>query len=778
MSEVRCARLLRIEGLVQGVGFRPSVHRLATALGVAGWVGNDAEGVFIHCEAPRATLDLFEREIVAHAPPSARIDALRREDIPPTEVRAFTIRASTGEGARLRGLRVPLDRAVCPACLAEVNDPPQRRFRYPFTTCTDCGPRYSIQVTLPHDRPTTRMASFPLCADCQAEYDSPRARRFHAQTMSCPACGPRLELRDDRQGERWSGEAALQEAIRRLSQGAIVALKGLGGFQLLVRADDEQAVTCLRQRKHRPSKPFALMVRSLEQASTLGSVADPERTVLQSAENPILLLEKRTDTSLSASVAPHLRHLGVMLPTTPLHHLLLAGLDVPLVATSGNHSEEPILLDEGSAGRQTLAEIADVFLIHNRPIERRVDDSVVRLIKDRPVVLRLARGYAPLALPTLERYLSGLCGAENFSILAVGAQQKNALALWTGSQAILSSHIGDLDNIQTQQAFVDLGTGLERLYGCTPRLLACDLHPGYYSTEWARATGKPCVAVQHHHAHAVACMVENDCLNEEVLAFTWDGTGQGPDDTVWGGEVLRATLASFVRVATLLPFPLPGSESAIRHPNRVALALLAATKGADALLADAALLERLKLDRQQAAILLRMIERGINTPWTTSMGRLFDGVAALVLGIDAVSYEGEAACWLEASAASDEQGIYAMPLLQRQDGLWQGDWRPVLGVLLQELTLGVPAAVCAGRFHNSMAHWAQSVARLVPDLPVVLSGGCFQNALLSERTQEALENEGRHVCCHGQIPPNDGGLAVGQLAVALARAQRSLKGTA
>ncbi len=503
--------------------------------------------------------------------------------------------------------------------------------------------------------------------------------------------------------------------------------------------------------------------------------------MLRSAQNPIVLLQQRikqknsisakeTGEGLAAEVAPRVGTVGVFLPTTPLHQLLLANLDFPIVVTSGNRSEEPIVTDERDAV-QRLAGIADAFLVHDRPIFRGVDDSVVRVIAGQPVTVRLARGLAPLPLQTLEAFAKARACSP---ILATGGHQKNAIAIWTGAQAVLAQHVGDLDHAETRAGFARVTKDLTSLYQFEPAALACDLHPGYFTTQWAFTNSVSVIQVQHHHAHAVACMAEHDLLDRDVLAFTWDGTGYGPDETIWGGEVLKAQCAGFSRVASLLPFPLPGGELAIRRPNRTAFGLLWLLLGEDALLHNDHLLERLGILPREMRVLAAMIRRSINTPWTSSIGRLFDAVAALVLGVAEVSYEGEAAAWLEAVADPAVADAYSLPLRDRHEAtagdktVPRGDWRPMLSAILSDLTSGEDEGVIAARFHNALAQWAAAVATRQTLREVVLSGGCFQNRFLSERTMRALAEVNCSVYIHSQIPPGDGGLAVGQLAVAIA----------
>jgi hydrogenase maturation protein HypF len=624
---------------------------------------------------------------------------------------------------------------------------------------------------MPYDRPGTAMSRFIMCVACQAEYQTPEDRRFHTQPNACSVCGPQIALWDQ-EGRSLAGpQTAVAAAAALLRQGRILAVKGLGGFQLLVRADQTEPILRLRQRKNRPSKPLAVMLPSLQAAEEVAMLGAGERQLLRSPRNPIVLAEKRPGM-LPESLAPRVGTTGLFLPTTPLHHLLLAELGLPVVVTSGNRNDETIVTNEHEAiGR--LSAIADAFLVHDRPIVRHVDDSVVRVIAGQPVTFRAARGYAPLPLPALEAWNCP-------PILATGGHLKTALAVWPGTQAILAQHIGDLDNPETRAAFRRMNEDLSALYGFEPAMIACDMHPGYFTSAWAQQSRRPVLPVQHHHAHAVACMVEHDLLDREVLALTWDGTGYGPDGTIWGGEVLRARCSGFQRVASILPFPLPGGELAVRFPHRAAFGLLWILRGEEVLLQDDGLCRRLGLSPGEARVLATMIRRGINTPWTSSMGRLFDAVAALVLGAHESTYEGEAALWLEAVADPAVTGGFPFPLLPAEAcepaagdrSIPRGDWRPMLSAILADSASGVEAGITAARFHNALANWAAVVASHGPLRDVVVSGGCFQNRLLTERTLERLNQINCRAYLPNQIPPGDGGLAVGQLAVAMARFRR------
>ncbi|MEN9933591.1 MAG: carbamoyltransferase HypF [Chloroflexota bacterium] len=832
---------IEVRGAVQGVGFRPFVFRLAEELGLAGWVLNDARGVFVEAEGERAPLERFLERIAAEPPPLAQIHALEHAWAEPAGYRGFAIRHSDDAGARTT-LVLP-DVATCPDCLAEVLDPSDRRHRYAFTNCTNCGPRLTIVESLPYDRPNTTMRAFALCPACRAEYENPRDRRFHAQPTACPSCGPRLELwlptTDDQEpmgkhqraakgeGSRVdhalvfhpsssvSGDSALRAAARLLRQGALLAVKGLGGFHLICDARDEAAVARLRERKPRREKPFALMARDLEQIRALCHVSPAEEALLTSPAAPIVLL-RRSDqpptandqrlsvmpqnisaaesapSSLDAgpsstapgpssappvakNVAPGNPTLGVMLPATPLHHLLMRELDGPVVATSGNLSDEPICTDEREAVAR-LGHIADAFLVHDRPIARHVDDSVTMIMDSEPRILRRARGYAPL--PVLLRRPAPC-------VLAVGAHLKNTIALSVGRQAFISQHIGDMETPEARAAFERVVADFLRLYEARPAAVAHDMHPDYATTRFAReilaAQGEREVLgipVQHHHAHLAACLAEHHC-EEQALGVTWDGTGYGLDGTVWGGEFLLGNQAESRRVAHLLPFRLPGGDAVAREPRRAALALLWELLG-PAALERADLAPIAALAPAERRVLGQMLARGVGAPVTTSAGRLFDGVAALVGLCQRASFEGQAAMALEWAADPHERGAYPLELLDshtlspvaekgaRGEGLLL-DWRPTLDALLGDLTCSVGTPVIAARFHNTLVDAIERVALHVGAGRIALTGGCFQNRLLAERAADRLRAAGFDTLLHRQVPPGDGGISLGQVAAAAAR---------
>lgn len=750
---------IHIRGAVQGVGFRPFVYRLAHEMGLAGWVSNSAQGVHIEAQGEAALLLCFVERIQREAPPHARITHLETAWRPPMHEVDFTIHHSDTHGAK-SVLLLP-DLAICPDCLRDILDPANRRYRYPFTNCTHCGPRYSIIAALPYDRASTSMSRFAMCPDCQREYDNPADRRFHAQPNACPRCGPQLFLWDAQGRALAERDDALLWAAEALRRGQIVACKGLGGFHLLVDARSESAVQRLRARKRRPHKPLATMFPSLEAVKAACVVSEPEAQVLGSAAAPIVLLRLKPGAQVAASVAPGSPHLGVMLPYTPLHVLLLRALGFPLVATSGNLSDEPICTDERDALAR-LGGIADLLLAHDRPILRPVDDSVVQVINGEAQVLRRARGYAPLSLEL---------DAPTSPALAVGAHLKNTIAVSSGAQMFLSQHIGDLDNARTFDVFASTLADLQRMYEVQPAAIAHDLHPDYRSTQYALEQPLEACAVQHHYAHGLACMLDNG-LTGSALAVVWDGTGCGTDGTIWGGEWLRIDEAGFTRAAYLRPFPLPGGEKAVREPRRSALGLLYALEGDTVF--SAALPPVTAFSKEEQRILKAMLRSQLNTPQTSSMGRLFDGVAALLGRCQVTSFEGQAAMQVEALASSEALAYGAeteMAYPFALDGP-QVDWRPMLRAILDDIAARIPPEDIAGRFHNTLAEMLLMIAHQVGEPRVLLTGGCFQNRRLTERAIARLRAEGFTPYCHHQVPPNDGGVAVGQMAALIRQKQR------
>ncbi len=753
---------LKIRGAVQGVGFRPFVYRLAAELELAGWVLNSSQGVFIEVEGPRPALDAFRARLPAERPPLAVLHAVEHQWREPVGFAGFEIRHSDEEGEKT--VVVLPDVATCAACLAEVVDPADRRYGYPFTNCTNCGPRFTIVEALPYDRPNTTMRRFPMCASCRREYEQPRDRRFHAQPNACPRCGPQIALWTRGGRPRSVAEEALAAAVRALEDGRILALKGLGGFHLMVDARNAASVVRLRQRKARHGKPLALMVRDLDQARRICAVPAPAAELLTSPQAPIVLLRRLEDpaTQIAEEVAPGCPDLGVMLPYTPLHHLLLGAIDFPIVATSGNLTDEPICIDNQEA-LERLGAIADFFLVHDRPIARHADDSVVWLAGGAPQMIRRARGYAPLPL-VLPRRLP--------TILAVGAHLKNTVALSVDDKVFLSQHLGDLETSQALDAFERVIGDFLQLYEAEPVAIAHDLHPEYLSTRWALANASdavPLLPVQHHHAHLAACMADAAVADEDerVLGVIWDGTGYGTDGTIWGGEFLLGNAADFTRVAYLRPFLLPGGDAAVREPRRVALALLWELYG-DAVLERDELAPIRALGAGERKLLGRMLDRRIHSPATSSMGRLFDGVAALVDLYQQVSFEAQAAMALEFVADATMADAYPIALGSHQGAL-RIDWQPLLEAILEDSRRGVGVGIIAARFHNALVDAIVDVARAVGEPRVALAGGCFQNRLLTERATERLREAGFEVLLHRQVPANDGSISLGQVAVAAAR---------
>jgi hydrogenase maturation protein HypF len=674
----------------------------------------------------------------------------RRAQISPRGESRFVVAPSTHASA---GAAVVMaDLATCPDCLREILDPADRRYGYAFTSCMHCGPRYSIIEALPYDRARTTMRHFPLCAACQAEYRDPSCRRFQAEPIACPDCGPRLAFWNDNGAVTATAQAALREAADAVRRGQIVALKGLGGFQLLVDAGNEAAVRRLRQRKQRPGKPFALMVPSLEAVLGVAHVGEIERHLLLSPEAPIVLLRARSyNPGLAASVAPDNPRLGIMLPYTPLHHLLLRDLNGPIVATSGNLGDEPIVANETEA-LDRLAGIADCFLVHDRPIRRPVDDSVVRVMAGQPVILRRSRGYAPMPIAY---------DAVSSPVLALGGQQKNAMATGFAGHLFLGPHVGDLGAARTREVLARMTEELPAMHGICPRVVACDTHPDYHTTSLASATGLPVARVPHHLAHVLSCMVDNG-LDGPVLGVAWDGTGDGGDGTIWGGEFLTVDTQHFRRIAHLRPFRLPGGDAAVREPRRAALGLLHEIYGDEAL-TNTDLNPVAAFTAQERGVLATMLRRGVNAPFTSSAGRLFDAVAAVLGLCQRNSFEGEAAMALEFAASRAREGV-ALPsfVLRETDGPLMIDWSPPLLQLIQERKRGAAPEPLAAALHDGLSTAIVDVARRVGRRRVVLTGGCFQNARLTERTVDLLCAAGFAPYFHHRIPPNDGGLAIGQ----------------
>ncbi len=818
---------ISIRGAVQGVGFRPFVFRLATELGLQGWVNNSPQGVLIEVEGGQSELENFLLLLERGKPPRSFIQSLETSWLDAVGYHGFEIRASDATGART-ALVLP-DIATCPDCLREIFDATNRRYLYPFTNCTNCGPRFSIIESLPYDRVGTSMKRFTMCPECRAEYEDPRDRRFHAQPNACPICGPHLEFWNadgqvvpgqPSQGGRDDDVAALEAASKAIRGGKIVAVKGLGGFHMMVAADNDKAVGRLRELKHREEKPFALMFPSLESIQSICEVSSLEERLLRSPEAPIVLLRRlqtpwskaqEAPATVSGSIAPANPNLGVMLPYTPLHHLLLSRLGFPVVATSGNLSDEPICIDENEAVER-LKGIADHFLVHNRPIVRHVDDSIVRVMGGRELVLRRGRGYAPLPIEVRSvgnpapAGRGDECGARN--VLAVGAHLKNTVALSVGPQVFISQHIGDLETDQAYEAFQRVIIDLQRLYEASPGVVVADAHPDYLSSKFARdfagqaftatsASGVPVdrparprlLTIQHHVAHILSCMAENE-LEPPVLGVSWDGTGYGLDGTVWGGEFFLVTDVDWQRLAHVRQFRLLGGDKAIKEPRRTALGLLFELYGRQAL-TMAELPSIRAFSPGELPNLEKMLARGVNSPLTSSAGRLFDAVASLMGLRQEVHFEGQAAMELEfAMDGTGTNEAYVMPIAPESNSNCEQttpvhqpdsapkhdpphithyvlDWSSMIAGFLDDLRHKISRAQISAKFHNALAEGIVASARLAGQQRVVLSGGCFQNRYLTERAIQRLRDEGFRPYWHQRVPPNDGGIALGQILAAM-----------
>lgn len=739
---------------------------MATATGLTGWVENRSDCVRIEVEGGDESIKQFLHALRTEHPPQAVLTSVDVESLDCESPRAgakpmFEIRASS-EGTS-RQPTIPPDLATCSECRREITTKSQRRYGYPFTNCTNCGPRWSIIEGVPYDRPRTSMAAFTMCDACCQEYQDPTDRRFHAQPIACADCGPSLLLIDAKGTERDVREVALQAAAEAVRAGAILALKGLGGFQLIADATSQGAVRRLRERKHRPHKPLAVMLADCDIASLYCHVSQVEQSQLTSSQAPILLLHRRDGETglppIAEAVAPGNPYLGVMLPNTPLHLLLVQQVARPIVCTSGNLSEEPMAIDNDDACRR-LAHIADLFLLHNRPIVRPVDDSVCREDNGSLQILRRARGYAPMPLQL---------GTTAPAALAVGGHLKNSVALRIGSQVIIGSHVGDLDNSLSLEVHRQAITDLLEFFDVQPTIIACDLHPDYSSSQHAEQLAGgwnvPLLRVQHHHAHVLSAIAEHG-LNGPVLGFAWDGTGLGVDGTIWGGESILVDGTQWSRVGHLRPFPLPGGDRAAREPRRSALGTLYECQGTGCLGTA-----RHWFSESELKTLFQALQRPKLFPRTTSMGRLFDAVAALSGLNESVSFEGQAAMQLEFTAAPQEASSYTIPLSRDEPAI--ADWRPLIESVTRDRAGGMPASRISARFHNALAALTVQMARRIGCPQVVLTGGCFQNRLLTDRVRACLSESGFEVYTHKRVPPGDGGIALGQiLAAELAPSQR------
>lgn len=759
---------LKIEGVVQGVGFRPFVFRVARELGLAGWIMNGTDGVLVEAEGTADAVDRLLDRLRTGCPLGANIERMTLRAIPAIGDAAFTIQPSQEAGTKQ--LAMSPDLATCADCLAELFDPADRRFHYPWLSCAQCGPRMSMVTSVPYDRANTTMSRFVLCEDCRIEYDAPDNRRFHAESIACPACGPAVALWGANGQVVAEGKEAMEQTCRIIRDGGIVAVKGIGGFHLWVDATSEKAVQLLRARKRRAHKPFAVMFPTLETIRTSCDLSPGEAEWLTSPAAPIVILQRHEQASLAEGIAPGNRTVGAMLPSAPVHHLLMRELGRPVVATSGNLSDEPIVTDEQEAVSR-LAGIADAFLIHDRPVARPMDDSVVRMAESGPLILRRARGLVPRAI----RLPESLAGHVEGPVLAVGGHLKNTVALLDADHVRLSQHLGDLSTLETEWAARQAIDDLQWLLNVQPRAVACDLHPDYRSTrlaeELAGRWNVPLIRVQHHHAHVAACMVEHG-ITGEVLGIAWDGAGYGMDGSLWGGEFLVATYGDYRRVAHLHPFPLPGGEQAAREPRRAALAVRWETFGAQP---GGVGVEQEYGWKEQEQLLVAMLTRRTHSPTTTSMGRLFDAVASMLGLCQVATFEGQAAMALEQEAmqvsASVQRQHEAYPIVFNSEGSgpqrWIADWRPMIERIADDLSRGTERSLIAYRFHRALAELIGQMAGRVGLPQVVLTGGCFQNALLVDLARERLESAGFVALTHRQVPANDGGLALGQAVIAV-----------
>ncbi len=782
-------RRLIIAGQVQGVGFRPFVYRLAAELQLTGWVINDASGVMLEIQGGSAAVEQFRERLETQMPPLAKMEHCRQADIAPVAgEELFEIRPSAG--GELTDAQVTVDTAVCDDCLRELADPGDKRHAYPFINCTNCGPRYSIIRRIPYDRPNTTMADFAMCSFCGRQYADPADRRFHAQPIACPVCGPAVWLADTK-GRQIISDDPIVEAAGMLAAGRIVAIKGLGGFHLACRADDEHAVNRLRERKHRDAKPFALMVADIARARELCDISDAAAAMLAGPLRPIVLLPRLADAKIATSVAEGLDTLAIMLPYTPLHHMLFAHVSGPLVMTSGNYSDEPLVKDNDAAVAN-LARICDAMLLHNRDIAHRIDDSIVQFAGDELCVLRRARGYAPkpLRLAAFGDERDSESGGERLAaspaILAVGAELKNTICLMHRGMALVSEHIGDLKDGRTYRHFIDVINSLEELFDVQPQLIVADLHPQYLSSEYAvkRHRGElpgrealPIVRVQHHHAHAAACLAEHG-RNDAIIALVCDGTGYGDDGAVWGCEVLRADLRTYERLGHLRYMPLIGGDAAAHETWRPAIALLH----------DAFRDHwqrhvkpcRIFADPDRLAAAVSQLHARVNCPASSSLGRLFDAVAGLVGVAAANRFEAEAPMKLEAVADAriKTSDSYSFRLVDQDEGQSRKpfliDVRPMVEGLVCDLAEKADAAYLAGKFHNTVARFLASAARRASEQTglktVALTGGCFANRRLTSLLKKQLQADGFEVLTHREIPCNDGGISLGQAVIAAARA--------
>ncbi len=754
--------VIKVTGIVQGVGFRPFVYRLAHKYNLRGWVNNTSKGVTIDVEAGSKDLKKFTNELKRCPPPLAVIESIDIQDkLEPQGHKGFEIKESMVEPGGF--VPVSPDISICEDCLKELFDKSDRRHHYPFINCTNCGPRFTITQDIPYDRKNTTMATFRMCSACRAEYDNPVDRRFHAQPNACAECGPAIELWDCK--GKIACRDAVVEVVKLLKDGKIIAIKGLGGFHLACDSYNDRAITELRRRKLRTAKPFAVMSLDIKTVKRYCQVSSKEEDLLTGPRRPVVLLRRRKGSLVSGWVAPKNNYLGVMLPYTPLHYLILKEFvrdkkSLALVMTSANMSEEPICMSNHEAMRR-LSTLADAFLLHNRDIHIRCDDSVAAVIEDNPALIRRARGFAPHPV-----YLK----IDSPGILACGAELKNTFCLSQGNAYFMSQHIGDLENLEAYNFYTQTIEHYQRFFRIKPTMIAHDLHPDYLSTKWAHEeaekTGIKLVGIQHYHAHMAACMAEHK-LSEKVIGVTFDGTGYGADGAIWGGEFLTGDYADYQRLGHLKYVPLPGGDAAVKNPYRMALAYLFSLYGSKCLEMDIPFIKR--LDRKTTEVILRQIETGVNTPLTSSCGRLFDAVSSLLDLRDSISYEAQAAIELEMMAEPSHKKRYEC-VLREEDAQIIVDTRDIIRAVLDDLKNHVSIPVIAGKFHNSVAWFIGEVSKGIRDKTglnkVVLSGGVFQNRLLLVKTLDILRKIKFEVFYHRVIPTNDGGIALGQSVIA------------
>ncbi len=773
--ELARARIV-VRGIVQGVGFRPFIYRLANDHELKGWVLNSTEGVVIEVEGPAKRLEEFIADIPLKAPPLAVIERLESNLLPPVGYQSFIIQASQEQEDKF--VLISPDICICPDCLKELFDPQDRRYRYPFINCTNCGPRFTIIKDIPYDRPKTTMATFRMCPGCEEEYHNPNNRRFHAQPNACPDCGPRVWLVNGKQavGSLSEGEEAIMTTRHLLSRGAIIAVKGLGGFHLACDATSSAAVSLLRERKHRVNKPFAVMSLDCQAVARYCYVSDAERQLLESPQRPIVLLRRKAGSPISALVAPNNSYLGVMLPYTPIHYLLLEQRGeetdaLALVMTSGNMSEEPIAIGNEEA-LERLGMLADAFLLHDRDIHIRCDDSVTRVFDGKEAIIRRSRGYAPFPVRL---------NFDMRQVLAFGGELKNTFCVTKDNYAFLSQHIGDMENLETLSSFESGIEHFKRLFRVSPEVIAYDPHPEYLTTKYAArlqregiegsSAGMQFVPVQHHHAHIASCLAENG-VEGPVIGVAFDGAGYGEDGQIWGGEFLVSDFQHFERRAHLKYVVLPGGEAAIRRPYRMAVSHLYNLPSP--LTNGLALFDR--VDPVELQVIRRQIERRINSPLTSSCGRLFDAVSSLLGICDVITYEGQAAIELEMLADESLEDGYSWPLPRGKFPI-PIDAEPILSNIIQDLRAGVPTAIISAKFHNAVAGMVSAVCCLIRERDglnkVALSGGVFQNLYLLKRTLSHLQRKGFQTYIHHQVPCNDGGIALGQAVVANAKVASS-----